>query len=129
MCTDQENTKPLVSDRGIELFCDGVADLPVLTVENYLKWYDLYVIHPDCRVAKFEDTLDSEGAFISEYNESAYGDHVFNPRFYLFLANRYGMDFSSSALEVLVGRWLLDHCNVDFSVPNINIVRQILRLE
>lgn len=112
------NEQPMLSDRGIELFCDGVTDRPVLTVERYAKWYDLYVVYPNGRVATFKDTLDSEGAFISEYHESAYGDHVFNPRFYLFLAKRYGMDFSSGALEVLVGRWLLDHCSVDFSVPN-----------
>ena len=108
---------PFVSERGAELFCDGVADRPVITVENYLKWYDLYVIHPEGRVEVLEDHLSAEDDFISEYGESAYGDHVFNPRFVLFLARRNGMDVSSGALEALIGRWQLEHDNVDFNKP------------
>jgi hypothetical protein len=111
-----------VSDRGHELFfCStGCGDRPVITVEYYIKWYTLFVVHHDGRVTELDYQPDLEDEFISRYGESAYGDHVFNPRFVVFLADRLEMDVDEIALEVIIGRWQQEHCNVNFSLPAPN---------
>lgn len=107
----------LTSDRGHLLFYDGIGDTPVLTVENCCKWYGLYVIRPSLEVVKFECDRDDEQEFYKLYKETAYGDHVFNPRFVVFLARRYGYELPACALEVLIGRWRLECLNEDYTVP------------
>ena len=97
-----------LSPRGFELFCDGVCDRPVITVENYMKWYDLFAIHPNGQVTVV-DGREFEHGFYTEYDQSAYGDHIFNPYFVLYLAGKLGMDVCLPALEVIIGRWEIEH--------------------
>lgn len=64
------------------------GDRPRLTVENYVKWYELYVCFPDGRVeaVSFGDLEDFRG------DESAYVDHVPNPKAVFALARARGWD-------------------------------------
>ena len=40
-----------LSERGHTLvYWSPPSEVPVLTVENYVKWYGLYLVHPDGRV-------------------------------------------------------------------------------
>lgn len=97
------------SARGIDLIVTYPPQRPTITVENYLKWYDLYLI-------------DAQGARRYNYDEYAdiafpgtiWGDHVINPAFVRELCYRKGLDVDERAFEVIVGRWVMD-CEGRFS--------------
>lgn len=105
------------SERGIALFCDGVADVPLITVENYMKWYSIYAIYPDGHVATVDTTMREDNEFERIFGESAYGDHVFNPWFVLYIAWLRGIEVCGSALEAIIGRWIMDHDNFPHALP------------
>ena len=99
------------SDRGIELI-GGPMATPQITVENYLKWYSPYVIFPDGRVAPLGSTPEEEAAMSDverNMTESAYGDHVFNPKFIHAVAVRLKYYVQSEAMEMIIGRWEIEH--------------------
>ncbi len=85
-----------------------LADRPVLTVENYCKWYTLYVLWP-------EDNITSQVSFdlLEPYQgkEPAYCDHVPNPRAVELYTEAQDIDLHSEALEMIIGRWELEYKN------------------
>lgn len=104
------------SDRDIPLICQGVHNCPVITVENYIKWYTLYVIHPDERVESlcypgFENHLDEP------QGEMGFHDHCPNPRAVCKMAERLGYDVDEVSLDAITGRWHIEVENFD---PNDN---------
>jgi hypothetical protein len=97
------------SPRGMPLFY-ACTDAPLITVEVYEKWYELFVIHPNRRVEtlgydKLEEYAGPDG--------SAYIDHVPNPRAVQRLANARGWHVHPLAFEMMVGRWEI-LCQDDF---------------
>lgn len=103
-----------VSERGKELF-GSPCDIPLLTVENYCKWYNLYVILPNGRVEHLEAAKERReavewvtGRIHAKYGESAISDHTYNPRFYVWVAEHLGYAWDSEALEIIIGRWELE---------------------
>lgn len=89
------------SDRGLELFYSRESrdiQLPTITVEDYLKWYDLYLVYPSGLTAKisFEHLED----YVSG-TESPYVDHCPNPIAVINLARRHQFWVDSDALHAM----------------------------
>ena len=108
----------LVSDRGIPLVCQSAGNIPVLTVENYCKWYDLYLVFPDGKVeavqsddARCQVMQETDNECMARYRESAYGDHTFNPRAVCLLAIKLKAQLDMEAYEMIVGRWEIEYKN------------------
>jgi hypothetical protein len=96
-----------LSDRNIPLvyqFNKSISE-PVLTVENYPKWYNLYLVNPDRSVIKVEfDALQD----FTPKNESSYEDHVPNPHAVTKYAVKLGYDLDEQSYEMMVGRWIIE---------------------
>lgn len=101
------------SDRGLPLtMTTDARDLyrPILAVEDYCKWYCLYLIEPhggDVSIHRVE--FYELGGFVSpERDGSAYVDHVPNPFAVMRFASANGFNICDAALERIVGRWELE---------------------
>lgn len=94
-----------VSERGHPLLywrsSDHPLTKPVLTLENYLKWYSLYVIYPDDRVEEVDyalyDGLMSPG--------TDWYDHVPNPQLLQRLCDKMDWGLDDTAEEVCLARY------------------------
>lgn len=110
------------SPRGHQLLYVGdPVSVPVITLENYTKWYEIYVISPEGRVEKVDSDLVL--AVLGEYHDAQICDHVFHPRLLYRIAQELGGEVEERAAEVAAGRWMLEARNTDefhFSDPNIN---------
>lgn len=75
------------------------ADLSVLTVELYEKWYGLIVVHPSGAM--------QEIPFPTSETMTPYVDHVPNPQVVKAYADANNLYIDELALELIVGRWNL----------------------
>jgi hypothetical protein len=81
-------------------------ECPVLTVENYCKWYSLFLVHPDGRVEAVDyDRLEPIAAAL---DASAYVDHVPNPACLEPLCDANGWILCTESREMAVGRWQIE---------------------
>jgi len=88
-----------LSNRGHPLVhCTPPIAIPVLTVENYVKWYTLHVVHPDGRVQEVDFPTESPAG-------SAFMDHVPNPVACQKLAADKGWLWDENSLDMIWGRW------------------------
>jgi hypothetical protein len=96
-----------LTEHGHRLVCDYTPEIPTITVEDYCKWYTLYVVFPDNRVESLcfpgHDTLDDLPS-----GEMSFVDHVPNPRAVKRMAERLGYEIDYDSLERMVGRWFLE---------------------
>lgn len=91
------------SDRGIPLLCQEVFDTPTITLENYEKWYNIFVIQPDGTVEIVSPGL------IDELNDGTlWVDHTFHPKLLLLIAKHYGGSVPPTTLEMAAGRWVME---------------------
>lgn len=89
-----------LSDRKLPLVFTGVAELrPVLTVENYCKWYTLWLVGTDGSVTEVEFP-DPPG-----FQDSYCHDHVPNPEAVALFANQQDYDVDDQSMEMIIGRW------------------------
>jgi len=97
----------LCSDRGHLLVDAPVKDQHVLTVELYTKWYTLYLVTWDGLVTAvpFPD-----GLWVP-HSESAFCDHVPNPKAVQTYAEAHNYVLGEFALELIIGRWQLEVLN------------------
>lgn len=77
---------------------------PVLTVENYPKWYGFQVVMPDGTVREesfglLDDLATSRGV-------SPHVDHVPNAELVPALAEKIGWILDFCSYEMMVGRWV-----------------------
>lgn len=85
-----------VSNHGHPLLWQEPLDVPVVTVENYEKWYSLYVLFPDGRV----ETVPGETILdVDSGGNCLWIDHCFHPRLLLLVAKHYGGCSHPTALE------------------------------
>ena len=97
-------TKLYSSERDIPLVCmDYEITQPTITVENYIKWYDLYLIDTDGKVATIPYELMEE--ISNEFNILFMGDHIFNPEAVIRLVDKHGWVIDDVSYEVIIGRW------------------------
>ena len=92
---------PYVSEHGHCLITQHTGDRPILTVEKHCKWYTLQLLHPDGRV---EPVL---------YDDEDSLNHVPFPAPVIKLAEQNRWDLDWEALEMIVGRWLLELLDLD----------------
>jgi hypothetical protein len=94
----------LISYRNIQLIWAATAlpGTPTLTVEMWIKWYDLQLVHPDGRIERvlYPENLDGESSFI---------DHVPNPKAVVKFAKEKGYEIDELALQAIKGRWAEEH--------------------
>jgi hypothetical protein len=96
LCWTSKRGHPLV-------FCGIPQSIPVLTVENYLKWYGLELVMLDGTVE--EVGFGELQALADERGTPAYVDHVPDPTLVQALAERRGWELDAVSYEVMVGRW------------------------
>ena len=95
-----------VSERNLPLVYTG--PLPsagvILTVENYGKWYDVYVVRPGG-----VGTLPNRYCRLYEKMHPGYcamSDHIPSPGFCQFLGRLAGHEWDNRSLEMALGRWV-----------------------
>jgi hypothetical protein len=102
------------SDRRHPLvFCGVSEEFPVVTVENYVKWYEPWLVLPDGSVRKV--TFEKMESHAVALDTSAMGDHVFNPAVIERMALENGWLVDETSMDMIVGRWVREHQGVDVS--------------
>ena len=94
-----------LSERGIPLVYIGPPRYkPVLTVENYCKWYGFHLVHPDGSVT----SLSSDDYYeIQNHDLNAIsGDHLYSPRLYYRIIAALNLHRCSETIDMLTGRWV-----------------------
>ena len=91
----------MYSDRGKPLVCQDTCGrpyckTPILTVENYIKWYCLYLIRPSGEV----EAVD--------FPDDGYCDHVPYPAAVERMAAKNGWVVDEQSLEMMIGRYMLE---------------------
>lgn len=102
-----------VSERNIPLLFQGLpVKESVLTVENYLKWYRLYLVLPSGNVepVPFDlmEVMVRKDPTINTDESAPYCDHVPNPIWVARYCELLNFRLHSRSLEVMVGRWTLE---------------------
>ena len=92
------------SNRNLPLVCAETSDKPILTIENYCKWYGLSAIYPDgtVKAISYDDYSELEEFGVLWY------DHCLNPKMYQKIANHLGMYYCEQTLEIIIGRYCVE---------------------
>lgn len=118
----QIKTKVYVSDRGIPLLCQTPSSFgkPIVTMENYEKWYGLQILYPNGRVDNADPgMLDDICTRVGHY---LMGDHNYHPRLLNELAKQLGGEADWRAVEMTGGRWVSEQMNGELpGLPNFDI--------
>jgi len=108
------------SKRNIPLLYIGKpVDKPIITLENYTKWYNVYAVMPDGSVSVVDaaDVIEVASQYRSKENPGLLIDHLYHPLLLEKLAEKLGMELDERAQEVAAGRW---HYESDIQLNNIN---------
>jgi hypothetical protein len=101
------------SDRGIPLVWTGpLLQCPVITVENYCKWYSPYVIMPDGVIRKI--TSEEICQATDDYSNAWHIDHCFHPKLLLKLAEMLNGEACEQSIEMAAGRWVMEQMDDPF---------------
>jgi hypothetical protein len=100
------------SSRGMRLFLNPEwvhYGGPIVTVEDYLKWYNVFVIQPDGSIVVASEAYSDlwysmEGRMPSA--KSFYGDHCWHPGGIEMFAELIGGVVDPDALGALTVRWI-----------------------
>lgn len=98
---------PYESPRGIMLLDQTPSDKPILTGENYDKWYDLYLLHPDGTVEGVTKAYDMDDC---KYETGCTRiDHFYHPEIFNKMCGKHGWWIGQVAIEVAAGRWAINY--------------------
>lgn len=101
-----------LSARGIPLlYVRAPGDKPVLTLENYTKWYGMDLVMPSGLVEGVDPEIMSAAADEEKY--CVMGDHLFHPRLLIRVAKKLDAYLDERAVEVAAGRWMLESSMVE----------------
>ena len=93
----------MTSKRGhLLVFGARSADPPVVTVENYCKWYALQVVMPN------GDIAEHDFGQLEPYATHYVSDHIPNPIAVVRWAMAMGFEVNTESLEMMIGRWMLE---------------------
>ena len=98
----------LLSPRNIPLVIT-IETRPLITVEYYMKWYSLFCVGRIGDADVIEGLVQFDA--LEEYalsNESAFVDHVPNPRVVERYAEALCIEIDPMALELIWGRWMIE---------------------
>jgi hypothetical protein len=94
-----------VSPRGIPLLTQQVSSFPIVTLEDYVKWYGADILWPDGRVENVN--VDWYCEIVREYPKyPLMGDHNYHPFLLEKIAERIGGQVCWKAREMATGRWI-----------------------
>lgn len=101
-----------LSPRGIPLlYIDKPLDKPVITLENYTKWYNIYLVMPDGSVVeKSVADVDENHRFLKQHY---WVDHLVHPSALHALADQLGGYTEERSLEVSMARWITESGEFD----------------
>lgn len=102
----QPKTKVYLSYRGIPLLCQEPSTFgkPIVTMENYCKWYSVEILYPDGRVESADPGLLDD--IERRVGSCLMGDHNFHPRLLNELAQEIDGEADYRAIEMAGGRWV-----------------------
>lgn len=92
------------SSRKIPLICQTVGAVPIITMENWPKWYGVEILHPDGKVEDVDPDLLDELCG----NLGLMGDHNYHPKLLEMVANNLGGVVDQVSLCVAAGRWKVE---------------------
>lgn len=106
------NTPMYLSPRGNPLlYVREPTTVPIVTLENYTKWYEIFLVMPDGSVQEIDSDL------IFDIDDSKVGclwiDHLYHPRLLYRIAERLNACVDERAVEVAAGRWMIEQVNSD----------------
>lgn len=93
------------SERDLPLVTQEVDNKPMITVENYFKWYDLYLIHTDGTVQTVNVDTNKEVADIMRYY---WRDHYIEPNGFKKIAEKLGAVYDTASFESVCRRYELE---------------------
>lgn len=109
---------PPLSHQGIPLLYRSGYSVPVVTVENTTKWYQIFIVYPSGTVKVFAEGACTlwdlaERQFLEKFGvrKSHRGDHCWHPAFVEMLAELLCGEVDPIAREILIGRWWLETKN------------------
>jgi hypothetical protein len=96
-----------VSLRGHPLLYVGPPlPTPIVTLENYCKWYEIHIVNPDGAVEKVPVQLIQQ--ICDEQKKPLWIDHNFHPQLLILIAAHLKAEYDEMAVEVAAGRWVLE---------------------
>ncbi|AMO35323.1 hypothetical protein [Lysinibacillus sphaericus] len=102
------------SERGIPLLSQYFEDVnenelmkPLLTMENYEKWYSMYIIYPDGKVEKFSSS--------TKENCDTWYDHAVYPSYFHLIAKRLGCTYDNRTFALVCERFVEDVLDGDWT--------------
>lgn len=87
----------------------GNLGYPIICLELYTKWYDVYVVQVDGSIETVPSDLFLDLA--SRGAESVVIDHDYHPNFLQRVADHYGGQVCELSKELAMGRWFLTYNN------------------
>lgn len=97
-----------LSKRNIPLLYVGdPVDVPIITMENYTKWYGIYLVMPDGSVELVKPDLMMVAAESLPF--LPFGDHLYHPQLLIQLRRDHGWEVDERAIETAGGRWVREH--------------------
>lgn len=114
-----------LSHRGLPLiYTREPQAVPVLTIENYLKWYRLELVMPDGSVKH----VDPDEYPLPDFHDTEWYDHVPHPNYYQALIAKYGFSEDDVAYEAILGRFVAEVL-MDSPTPLGDLIRAKLMWE
>lgn len=104
--TAEHKHKLYYSDRSNPLIATQVLDVPIVTLENYEKWYCIYLLHPDGTVTKVP--LQIIEKVNNNPKRALWVDHRYHPELLLRIAKEIGGVADLVTLEIAAGRWVME---------------------
>lgn len=95
------------SKRGHPLITTETSDKPILTVENYCKWYSIQVLMPDGEVKELCHDIITEVEHLLPTGCGAV-DHNYHPQLLEILSIYLDMHYSNEAVEMITGRYVIE---------------------
>lgn len=95
---------PFVTAKGKLLIDQQTYECDILTVENYEKWYCLYILRSDGTV----EPVPVEAVMKQIDRGFLWIDHNFSPELVRAVAEDLGLEITPVAYEVIVGRWVTE---------------------
>jgi hypothetical protein len=91
------------SERGFPLITQYTGSKAMLTVENYIKWYNLYIITEKGEVVPvdYEDIVESRGGL-------TWVDHAISPEAFHLTAKSLGLEYDDMTFAIVCQRFVED---------------------
>lgn len=101
------------SNRNIKLITQEVNDKPMLTVENYMKWYDIFVIQINGEVVPVNEITYLKD--IEDHAGRTWYDHCPTPAYFHEVSKRIGAEYDNETFSAVCVRFVEDILDDDWT--------------